>query len=61
MGCTTMVVNQREGHEIPVVGFFPMKYPVVVYVSVYCILQRLARLAMYSNRGRKGFPNSLIQ
>src|SRR5271155_4358586 len=43
------------------VGTFPMKHPSVVYVNVYCILQRLARLAMYSNRGRKDFPNSLIQ
>ena len=36
---------------------FPMKYPGVVYVRVYCILQRPARLTMYSNRGRKDFSH----
>jgi hypothetical protein len=34
-----------------------MKYPAVVYGNIYCILQRLTRLVMYSNRRRKDFPN----
>src|ERR1700733_13714060 len=56
-GRTTMVVKQKVRPRNSTL-VFPTKYPAVIYGNIYCILQRLARLVMYSNRRRKDFPSS---